>query len=331
MSKVFISHAWEDSEISKKLAEYLRRDGAEVWIDTSRISGGDNLPEVIGKGIEWCDIFILIWSKSAKISSYVKAEWSCAFNIDKRIIPCLVEKEKLPVLLSHLLYIDIGNFEQGYYNLSKALNLISTEQREAVNLINGNTQIEEDSSNIAVHFGKHNNKALLRNKPLDLSESDVKNIIKRLEFYCKKSIIFGTSRYFNNQVKTQQINLKKIDNNGDIIVADYSSGLMWQQSGSLEVMTLTKSKHWIKDLNIRNFGSFNDWRMPTLEEAMSLMKSEKKNGIYLDNIFDIKQYRIWSSDKVKNKPHAWIIYYNFGFCCHQSVLNSEYVRAVRSI
>ena len=110
MPKVFISHSWEDNEISRKLADNLRRDGAEVWIDTARIAGGDSLPEVIGEGIEWCNAFILIWSKSAKTSRYVRMEWNCAFNIDKRVVPCITDNKKLPVILSHLLHIDFKNF-----------------------------------------------------------------------------------------------------------------------------------------------------------------------------------------------------------------------------
>jgi predicted nucleotide-binding protein len=47
MPKVFISHSSEDNEVARKLAEYLRKDSAEVWIDYARIEGGESLPEVI--------------------------------------------------------------------------------------------------------------------------------------------------------------------------------------------------------------------------------------------------------------------------------------------
>ncbi|MDZ7261229.1 MAG: toll/interleukin-1 receptor domain-containing protein [candidate division KSB1 bacterium] len=52
MPKAFISHSWEDNETSRKLAEYLRHDGAEIWIDYAHISGDDSLPEVIGQAIK---------------------------------------------------------------------------------------------------------------------------------------------------------------------------------------------------------------------------------------------------------------------------------------
>ena len=69
--KVFISHAWEDNEISRQLAEYLKRDGADIWIDYSKIHGGDSLPRRISEALDWCDTLILLWSKSA-INSYYR-------------------------------------------------------------------------------------------------------------------------------------------------------------------------------------------------------------------------------------------------------------------
>lgn len=129
MPKIFISHSWEDNEIARKLAEYLRRDGAEVWIDTSRICGGDSLPDAIGEGIEWCDSMVLMWSKSAKYSRYVTLERNCALNLNKRIIPCVIDKEKLPTIISHFLHIDFKNVEQGYSNLAKSINLTKQDQK----------------------------------------------------------------------------------------------------------------------------------------------------------------------------------------------------------
>ena len=53
---------------------------------------------------------------------------------------------------------------------------------------------------------------------------------------------------------------------------------MWQQSGSSERMQFEDAKKWITELNLKGFAGFNDWRLPTLEEAMSLMEPEQKNG-----------------------------------------------------
>ena len=121
MPKVFISHSWEDNDISRQIAKNIRRDGAEIWIDYSRIIGGDKLPEKIGEALKWCDTLVLIWSKSASESDWVKEEWTNAFSLKKRIIPCILDNTELPAILSSRLYINLQNFETGYRNLFKAL------------------------------------------------------------------------------------------------------------------------------------------------------------------------------------------------------------------
>ena len=127
--KIFISHSWEDNEISRKLAENLKRDGADIWIDYARIEGGDSLPEIISNAIDWCDTLILVWSKSAIDSYWVKEEWTCAHSLRKRIVPCLIDSSKLPSILMSKLYIDIYDFEKGYPILARALKLITKEHK----------------------------------------------------------------------------------------------------------------------------------------------------------------------------------------------------------
>ncbi|MBD3338828.1 MAG: TIR domain-containing protein, partial [Candidatus Lokiarchaeota archaeon] len=130
MPKVFISHSWEDNEISRKLAENLMRDGAEVWIDYTKIEGGDSLPKVISNAIDWCDTLILIWSGSATGSYWVEEEWTCAHSLRKRIIPCVVDHTELPSILRSKLYINFENFELGYISLARTLKIRIKDSEE---------------------------------------------------------------------------------------------------------------------------------------------------------------------------------------------------------
>jgi len=123
MAKVFISHSWKDNDISRKIAHELKRDGAEIWIDYARIKPGEGLPDRIGEALEWCDTLVLVWSKSAAESYYVKLEWQCALDMQKKIIPCIVDDAKRPPILRGFLYIDFRNFTQGYEQLLNALDL----------------------------------------------------------------------------------------------------------------------------------------------------------------------------------------------------------------
>ena len=70
---------------------------------------------------------------------------------------------------------------------------------------------------------------------------------------------------------------------------DGASRLMWQQAGSENHMDYYKAKKWIDDLNKKGYAGFSDWRLPTLEEAMSLMAPEKISSLYIYPIFDERQ------------------------------------------
>lgn len=83
---------------------------------------------------------------------------------------------------------------------------------------------------------------------------------------------------------------------GGQVVVDKTTGLMWQQSGSPKSMVYDDAKKYIAQLNREKFAGYSDWRLPTLEEAMSLMEPQKKNAdLYIDPVFDNTQRWIWTA------------------------------------
>jgi hypothetical protein len=112
--------------------------------------------------------------------------------------------------------------------------------------------------------------------------------------------------------------------------------LMWQQGGSSEeYMKYKDAKKWIEELKQKGYAVFHDWRLPTLEEAMSLIEPEQKHGVlYIDPVFDAKQRRIWTADhwktvQLRAYSLAWIVSFD-GFCYRDYFDASNSGRAVRS-
>jgi hypothetical protein len=88
---------------------------------------------------------------------------------------------------------------------------------------------------------------------------------------------------------------------------------------------------YIKQLNNENFAGFNDWRLPTMEEAMSLMeRKQSHSGIYIDMLFDAKQAGIWTADTDK-AARVWVTYFSNGNCGHYQFGSQNFVRAVRCV
>ena len=67
-----------------------------------------------------------------------------------------------------------------------------------------------------------------------------------------------------------------VDNNDNRTVSDRVTGLMWQREG-LDIMSYRMLQREIERLNKENFAGFSDWRLPTMEEALSLMEPGKND------------------------------------------------------
>ena len=117
---------------------------------------------------------------------------------------------------------------------------------------------------------------------------------------------------------------------GGTVVYDHASGLRWQQSGSQSDMNYERAKNYISELNHEQFAGYTDWRLPTLEEAMSLMEPTQKNSdLHIDQIFDPCQMRIWTSD-FRRDSMSWVVRFDAGYCdyVYNDSNNNYSVRAV---
>jgi len=112
------------------------------------------------------------------------------------------------------------------------------------------------------------------------------------------------------------------------LVVDHATGLMWQQSGSPNSMFYADAEKYIRDLNNQRFAGYHDWRLPTLEETMSLMEPKAHGDLYLDSIFDRKQRWIWTADE-ESTGVALVVYFSSGYCNPLPITSLYYVRGVR--
>ena len=120
----------------------------------------------------------------------------------------------------------------------------------------------------------------------------------------------------------------------DEVVFDRASGLMWQQSGTAKDISYDEAKKYVAQLNSDQLAGYNNWRLPTLEEAMSLIEStEKSSGLNIGSQFDNTQRWIWTSD-TNNTSLAWLVNFVSGNCYtyvndYFDFISGGYVRAVR--
>jgi len=113
-------------------------------------------------------------------------------------------------------------------------------------------------------------------------------------------------------------------------IIDSSTGLTWQQNGSNESLGYSEIAAYLRELNEKNVNGYNDWRLPTLTEAWSLLEFKKnQNGLSIEKIFDSKQTWIWT-ETTTNDGYGWFIFFKGGKPIFQNANGSHaYIRAVR--
>ena len=112
----------------------------------------------------------------------------------------------------------------------------------------------------------------------------------------------------------------------DKVVIDHATGLMWHQSGSFKNMSWKKAKKWVTKLNENGYAGFTDWRLPTLEEAASLLEPSAKNGNqFIDPAFDKTQSRVWTCDSNISSSslsldRAWSVNFNYSLVSRKEIM-----------
>jgi hypothetical protein len=137
--------------------------------------------------------------------------------------------------------------------------------------------------------------------------------------------------------------------NGDGTVSDKTTGLMWQQAGSPQSMQLRFARSYIEKLNREAFAGHSDWRLPTIEELASLIRTKGDQHLALADVFDKRQTRCWSADaptgtggvvgSTYGTQSQWVMSFEtfkavkgpWGQYASINPMGDNYVRAVRSI
>jgi hypothetical protein len=87
---------------------------------------------------------------------------------------------------------------------------------------------------------------------------------------------------------------------------------------------------YIEQLNASNFTGSRAWRLPTVEELMTLL-TELPQGedLCIEPIFEPTQKWIWSCDR-RSFTAGWYLSVDLGYVAWQDFTGYRYVRAVRT-
>jgi hypothetical protein len=136
---------------------------------------------------------------------------------------------------------------------------------------------------------------------------------------------------------------KRFKDNGDGTITDLETKLMWKQTDSFQDtskwLNWYRAKEYLLALGTEKFAGYQDWRMPTLEEAESLydedhvIRDMDRMDIFISSTFSPGGgFTTWTSNEM---PHATaaIFYYRYGHANsnHKEDITKDSVRAVRNV
>ena len=115
--EIFISYSRDDKALVHPFVKQISKAvGKDCWIDMKGIEGGDEFEEVIIKAIDECQIVLFMLSDSSLKSKWTKREVYYAEDEGKRIVPVLIDGDKLrgwfKFHFGNVDYIDIRSEEQ---------------------------------------------------------------------------------------------------------------------------------------------------------------------------------------------------------------------------
>ncbi len=315
MSDIFISYTRSDKKVTKALAEVFEQQGWSVWWDTE-ISTGETFADVIEKELDSSKCVVVLWSKSSIKKRWVKTEASEG-AIKDILAPVKIEEVTIPLEFRQIHAANLIGWqgEKAYPELNKLI--VDVEKILGIPRRDKSETKQEESKKIEKKTPEIIPPIFRSTPEKRLSAKSVKAMLKDIGFFDNRWN--DSASGFSNDYELQS--------DGKVVI-DRASGLTWQQSGS-EEMIYDKAKAYVTKLNSEQFAGYNDWRLPTIEEAMSLMKPEKKAGeMYIDTIFDSYQRWIWTSD-LPGASVAWVVDFRNGDCSYYDFSLGNYVRAVR--
>lgn len=153
----------------------------------------------------------------------------------------------------------------------------------------------------------------------NINDDEIAGVVKRWNFFDAE---LNPSGRFDNALVAAE--------DEDVII-DQRTSLMWQRGG-VDIGSIRMIQRQIDELNSEGFGGFSDWRMPTMEEALSLMEPVRNNkGTYLHESFSKEQPFIFVA--AQRKPGGyWFVDYKQGRAFWSSgTIPGGFGRLVRSV
>ena len=121
----------------------------------------------------------------------------------------------------------------------------------------------------------------------------------------------------------------RLEDDGTVI--DEATGLQWQRADSQFPLTWRDAQAYVAELNNDRFAATADWRLPTVNELVSLLERPPvMRDFCLPSVFDPSPAILWTCDR-KSFNAAWFVSAAMAFVGWQDFTCRFHARAVRTL
>jgi len=353
LATVFLSYRREDSRadagrLYDRLSAHFGADS--VFMDIDDIAAGENFVEKLKNTLNQSDVLLLVigprWQSVTDDegrlrlnapNDFVRLEVQSALERGIGLIPALVggarmpERGELPSQLSDVVLhqaIQISD-ERFHEDVDRLIDAIAQAGGKRSRRRGGRRTAVAIALPVAVvalaggfFLYTHDSTAIaLRATPREITVAQAKAMVAAQGF--QHAIWNAAAKGITHGYESRVV--------GDaLVVADRATGLTWQQDGSRADVSWDEALAYVRELDGQRYAGVDGWRLPTLEEAMSLMEPQKNGDYYLDPVFERGAAPVmWTSDGAP-EDRRWVVYYYDGIASPERAGFRAAVRAVRS-
>ncbi len=351
MADIFLSYRRDDSRADAgRIHDRLsQRFGHErVFMDVDDVSPGADFVELLHETLAHCGAVVVVigrdWlgsdageSRLDDPGDFVRLELATALRRGIAVFPVLVggatlpQRDALPDELQPLLERQALEIRHSRFSddcnrlinaLARAVDSHGGMRRRTVLL--GAAGAVLGLAGLWAGWGRLSRArtASLRAKPMLVSGDAARAMTVRHDFY---------HAHFNPAGGADRGSFDRRVVGNDVVIVDRVHRLMWQHGGTRMPLPADRARRAPGRLNDRQFAGFANWRLPTLDEAMSVMRATPTGPYHLPPQFDAASAPfVWTADRA-GPGTGWVVYYADGTCLPEKETFNAYARAVRRL
>lgn len=110
-------------------------------------------------------------------------------------------------------------------------------------------------------------------------------------------------------------------------MTDHATGLVWQLRGTPFPLSFSEALAYAEKLNSREFQGFRHWRLPTVNELLSVLPDAAGKALFAHKPASQAVKWLWSCDR-HGHHESWYVNMDMGFAGVQDITCRNHVRAV---